>query len=115
MNHCSPASADATMTNSPAVHGIEIIEIVSSAPNGVPLDQLAAIVAARFGKSATFCTCTTQDMTLEGMLALGVLRRKLTIRNGVVFKGKFPICPHCRAIREKREKAQQMLTRQIAV
>jgi|GEM_PF-1213977 len=99
------------MTKTPAVHGIEIVEIVSSVPNGIPRDQLAEIVAAKFGKSAKFYTCTTQDMTLDALIALGVLRRKLTIRNGKIFKGQFPICPHCRALREKREKAQQLQSR----
>jgi len=106
-----PRLQNPTMTKTPAVHGIEIVEIVSGEPNGIPLDRLAEIVAARFGKSAKFYTCTTKDMTLDAVIALGVLRRKLTVRYGVVYKGKFPICPHCVALKEKQAKAQQLQTR----
>ena len=54
--HGATVPADLIMSEAPAVHGIEIVEIVSNSPNGIPLDQLAEIVAARFGKSAKFYT-----------------------------------------------------------
>jgi probable metal-binding protein len=82
------------MTEALAIHGHEIIELVASHPDGIRLSQLAETVAARFGKSATFHTCSTLGMDLDGLLAFLEARDKVRIVSGVVFPGGSPACNH---------------------
>ena len=82
------------MTDAIAVHGHEIIDLVSSHPDGIRLSQLAETVTERFGKSATFHTCSTMGMDLDGLLAFLEARDKVRIVRGVVFAGGSPACDH---------------------
>ena len=50
------------MTDAIAIHGHEIIELVSTHPDGIRLSQLMEIVAERYGRSATFHTCSAHGM-----------------------------------------------------
>ena len=86
-----------------AIHGREIIELVTAHPKGIRLKRLAEIVATRYGVSVSFHTCTTRDMTLDNLLALLVLRHKVRIVRDVAFPGTSPICTHCRSTSRKPE------------
>ena len=81
-----------------AIHGREIIELVTANPQGIHLQRLAEIVASRHGESVSFHTCTTRDMTLGNLLSLLVLRHKIRIVGDVAFPGTSPICAHCRGV-----------------
>jgi probable metal-binding protein len=82
------------MTAPVAVHGHEIIDLVSSHPEGIRLSQLAEIVMTRFGSGATFHTCSTLGMNLDALLAFLEARDKVRISNGVVHAGNVPACSH---------------------
>jgi probable metal-binding protein len=82
------------MTEAIAIHGHEIIGLVASCPDGIRLSQLAETVAERFGKSATFHTCSAQGMDLDALLAFLEARDKVRIVSGVVFPGGSPACDH---------------------
>ena len=77
-----------------AVHGHEIIDLVSAHAEGIRLSQLAETVNQRFGSSATFHTCSTKGMDLDGLLAFLEARDKVRIVRGVVFSGDSPACNH---------------------
>jgi probable metal-binding protein len=82
------------MTAPIAVHGHEIIDLVSSHPEGIRLSQLAETVVNRFGSSATFHTCSTLGMDLDGLLSFLESRDKVRISNGVVHAGGAMVCHH---------------------
>ena len=86
--------ASAPMTDAIAIHGHEIIDLVSAHPDGIRLSQLAETVTGRFGKSATFHTCSTMNMDLDALLAFLEARDKVRIVSGVVFPGGSPACDH---------------------
>jgi len=86
-----------------SIHGREIIELVIAHPQGIHLHRLTELVTTRYGESARFKTCTTRDMTLDNLLALLVLRHKVSIVRDVAFPGSSPICSHCRTITPKPE------------
>ena len=91
------------ITTAIAIHGREIIELVTGHPQGIRLSRLAEIVATRHGESVRFHTCTTRDMTLDNLLALLVLRHKVRIVGEVAFPGMSPLCGHCRSTPRKPE------------
>lgn len=82
------------MTDTIAIHGHEIIDLVSAHPDGIRLSKLAELVAERFGKSATFHTCSTLGMDLDALLTFLEARDKVRIITGVVFPGGSPACNH---------------------
>ena len=82
------------MTDSIAIHGHDILDLVSQYPEGIRLSQLMAVVDERFGKSVTFHTCSTMGMDLDGLLHFLEARDKLRITNGMVFPGGSPTCEH---------------------
>ena len=82
------------MTDAIAIHGHEIIELVSTHPDGIRLSQLMEIVAERYGRMATFHTCSALGMDLDGLLAFLEARDKVRIVSGVVFPGGSPACDH---------------------
>jgi probable metal-binding protein len=95
IRQCSSAHHPATpMTDAIAIHGHEIIELISTHPDGIRLSQLMEIVAERYGRSATFHTCSALGMDLDGLLAFLEARDKVRIVSGVVFPGGSPACDH---------------------
>ena len=82
------------MTSPVAVHGHEIIDLVSSHPEGIRLSQLAETVVKRFGRGATFHTCSALGMDLDALLSFLEAREKVRISNGVVHAGGSPACGH---------------------
>ncbi len=75
-----------------AVHGHEIIDLVSAHSDGIRLSQLAEAVLERFGRSATFHTGSTLGMDLDALLTFLEARDKVRIVSGVVFPCGTPIC-----------------------
>ena len=82
------------MTDTIAIHGHEIIDLVSTHPSGIGLSQLAKAVAERFGKSVSFHTCSVMNMDLDALLGFLEARDKVRIVGGVVFAGGSPACDH---------------------
>jgi len=82
------------MTDTIAVHGHDIIDLVATHPDGIRLSQLMEIVNERFGKTATFHTCSAAGMDLDGLLHFLEARDKVRIQNGVVYPGGSPACEH---------------------
>ena len=75
------------MTDAIAIHGHDIIDLVSTYPDGIRLGQLMEVVDERFGKAVTFHTCSTMGMDLDGMLRFLEDRDKVRITSGVVYPG----------------------------
>jgi probable metal-binding protein len=82
------------MSSTIAIHGHDIIDLVASHPEGIRLGQLMEIVAERFGRMATFHTCSAAGMDLDGLLHFLEARDKVRITSGVVFPGGSPACDH---------------------
>lgn len=82
------------MSEAIAVHGHEIIEIVSAHPDGIRPSQLMEIVSGRFGRMATFHTCSAAGMDLDELLHFLEARDKVRITGGVVYPGGAPACEH---------------------
>ena len=82
------------MTDSIAIHGHEIIDLIATHPDGIRLSHLAETVTERFGGSVTFHTCSTTNMGLDALLAFLEARDKVRIVSGVVFPGGSPACDH---------------------
>jgi len=82
------------MTDTIAIHGHEIIDLIATHTDGIRLSQLAETVTERFGKSVTFHTCSTMNMDLDALLAFLEARDKVRIVSGVVFLGGSPACDH---------------------
>jgi probable metal-binding protein len=93
-NSAGTKPTPAAMTAPVAVHGHEIIDLVSSHPEGIRLSQLAETVVKRFGSGATFHTCSTLGMDLDALLSFLETRDKVRISNGVVHAGGSPACSH---------------------
>ena len=68
-----------------AVHGQEVIELVSIHPDGIRLSLLIETIFQRFGESATFHTSAGSCMDIDALLSFFEDRDKLRIRRGVVF------------------------------
>ena len=73
------------MTDAIAIHGHDIIDLVSQYPDGIRLSQLMEVVDERFGKSVTFHTCQAMGMDLDGLLRFLEDRDKVRITSGVVY------------------------------
>jgi probable metal-binding protein len=82
------------MTEATAVHGHEIIDLVSQYPDGIRLSQLMEVVVERFGRFVTFHTGSAMGMDLDGLLRFLEARDKVRITSGVVFPGGAPACEH---------------------
>ena len=82
------------MSDAIAIHGHAIIDLVSQYPDGIRFSQLMDVVDERFGKSATFHTCSATGMDLDELLHFLEARDKVRITNGVVFPGGSPACGH---------------------
>lgn len=72
----------------------EILEIVSTFPDGIRLSQLVEKVAVRFGKSATFHTGSRLGMDLDSLLTSLESREKVRIIRGVVYPAGSPALVH---------------------
>ncbi len=72
----------------------EILEIVSTFPDGIRLSQLLDHVAARFGKSATFHTGSQLGMDIDALLASLESLDKVRIVRGVVYPADSPALVH---------------------
>jgi probable metal-binding protein len=72
----------------------EILEIVSTFPEGIRLSQLVENVGVRFGKSATFHTGSRLGMDLDALLASLESREKVRIVRGVVYPAGSPALVH---------------------
>jgi probable metal-binding protein len=90
----TPRRSNQAMSDATAIHGHEIIELVSAYPNGIRLSQLMEVVGERFGKSATFHTCSAAGMDLDELLHFLEARDKVRITGGVVYPGGSPACEH---------------------
>ena len=77
-----------------AIHGHDIIDLVASYPDGIRLSQLMEIVAERFGRMASFHTCSAAGMNLDELLHFLEARDKVRITSGVVFPGGTSACEH---------------------
>lgn len=82
------------MTDAIAIHGHDIIDLISTFPDGIRLSQLMDIVGERYGRYVTFHTCSTMGMDLDGLLAFLEARNKVRITSGVVYPGGSPACDH---------------------
>lgn len=82
------------MTDATAIHGHDIIDLVSQHPDGIRLSQLMEIVDKRFGKSVTFHTCSAAGMDLDALLHFLEAKEKVRITGGVVYLGGSPACQH---------------------
>jgi probable metal-binding protein len=77
-----------------AIHGHDIIDLVATHPDGIRLSRLMEIVSERFGKSATFHTCSAAGMVLDELLHFLEARDKVRIKSGLVYPGGSPACEH---------------------
>lgn len=77
-----------------AVHGHEIIDLVASHPEGIRLGVLMDSVSERYGRMATFHTCSAHGMTFDELLRFLEDRDKVRITGGVVHAGGSPACDH---------------------
>jgi probable metal-binding protein len=82
------------MTDAIAIHGHDIIDLISNYPDGIRLSQLMKIVGERFGKSVTFHTGSSTGMDLDGLLRFLEARNKVRITSGAVYPGGSPACEH---------------------
>lgn len=82
------------MHDATAIHGHDIIDLVATHQEGIRLSQLMEIVAERFGKMATFHTCSAAGMDLDELLHFLEARDKVRIVAGVVYPGNSPACEH---------------------
>ena len=82
------------MSDQNAIHGHDIIDLVATYKDGIRLSQLMEIVSERFGKSATFHTCSAAGMDLDELLHFLEARNKIRITSGVVYPGESPACEH---------------------
>lgn len=82
------------MNDTIAIHGHDIIDLVSNHPDGIRLGQLMEIVGERYGRNVTFHTCSAAGMDLDGLLHFLEARDKVRIASGVVFPGGSPACEH---------------------
>jgi probable metal-binding protein len=82
------------MSDQNAIHGHDIIDLVSTYPDGIRLSLLMDIVGERFGKAVTFHTCSAAGMNLDDLLHFLEARNKVRITSGVVYLGDSPACEH---------------------
>ncbi len=82
------------MTDAIAIHGHDIIDLVSTYPDGIRLSQLMDLVGERYGRNVTFHTGSSTGMDLDGLLRYLEDRDKLRITSGVVYPGGSPACGH---------------------
>lgn len=82
------------MTDTIAIHGHDIIDLVSKYPDGIRLGQLMETVGDRYGRHVTFHTCSAAGMDLDELLHFLEARDKVRITSGVVYPGGSPACEH---------------------
>jgi probable metal-binding protein len=82
------------MTDAIAIHGHDIIDLVSTYPDGIRLGQLMEIVNERYGRNVSFHTCSAAGLDLDELLHFLEARDKVRITAGVVFPGGAPACEH---------------------
>ena len=80
------------MTHAIAIPGHDIIDLVSTYPDGIRLSQLMEVVEERFGKSVTFHTGSSTGLDLDGLLRFLEARDKVRITSGVVYPVGAPAC-----------------------
>lgn len=68
-----------------AIHGQEVIDLVSNYPNGIRLSQLVETAAKRFGSLAIFHTSSRLGLDFDHLLASLEARNKVRIARGVVY------------------------------
>ena len=83
-----------SMNETTAIHGHDIIDLVSTHPDGIRLGQLMGIIGERYGQNVTFHTCSAAGMDLDGLLHFLEARDKVRITSGVVHLGGSPACAH---------------------
>jgi probable metal-binding protein len=77
-----------------SVHGHEVLDLVLSAREPLTLQALEAQVAARFGPSARFHTCSASDLSFHELIEFLQLRGKLVPASGGVAADPSRICAH---------------------
>ena len=85
-----------TSTQSPSIHGHEIIHLIYSVESSNPFTpaELAAEVARRFGTEARFHTCSPGSMTIEELVAFLLSRGKVVLREGRLYTDFSKVCGH---------------------
>ena len=71
------------MTDAIAVHGHDIIDLVSTHPEGIRLSRLMETIGERYGRMATFHTCSAAGLGLDELLHFLEARDKVRITGGV--------------------------------
>ena len=82
------------MTDTIAIHGHDIIDLVATYPDGIRLGQLMELVSERYGRMATFHTCSAAGLDPDELLHFLEARDKVRITSGVVYPGGSPACEH---------------------
>lgn len=82
------------MNDTLAIHGHDIIDLVSTHPQGIRLSQLMELVGERHGRNVTFYTSSTAGMDLDALLHFLEAKEKVRITGGVVYPGGSPACAH---------------------
>jgi len=77
-----------------SIHGHEIIDLVSSNPDGLSTAQLTETVAKQFGGMPRFYTCCAENLTLDELLEFLHAGHKIRIAGDSVYPGKSPACSH---------------------
>ena len=75
-----------------AIHGNDIVDLITAYPDGIRLSQLAETVAKRFGLLAGFNSGSRVGLDFDGLLVSLESRHKLRIVKGVVYPGGPPVC-----------------------
>jgi probable metal-binding protein len=75
------------MTDAIAIHGHDILDLVSTYPDGIRLSKLMEKVAERYGRMVTFHTSSSMGMDLDGLLRFLEAKEKVRITSGVVYPG----------------------------
>lgn len=76
------------------IHGHEVIHIVGSHPEGIPLASVTNTVERQFGQDARFYTCSAENMPLGELLKFLASRDKVELRGNLIFPGGSGACNH---------------------
>jgi len=82
------------MQSASSVHGHEIIDLIAAHPAGIQISELSALVESRYGKGASFHTCSADGMDLPELLTFLDQRGKASINGDTVSPGTSPACDH---------------------
>jgi probable metal-binding protein len=75
-----------------SIHGHEVLRMVMTAQPPVGCEALRSEIAARYGNDARFHTCSTDDLSIDELLAFLLARGKLSIVDGGLVACREEIC-----------------------